>query len=187
MRPKFVLAVLVLAVVTLGLFVIVKGLGTRQPGPVLSADATNAEPVTAATNHVEPPMTNIVATTPAEDSQARIEKEQEALNEALLAGPEDPNSLTTVAGRLVSPDAEVRRAAVTTAVHLGDTNIIPYLTAALATTEDPHEKAAILDALEYLKLPRGDEAQSDAMNTNPVPSVTPRPGVRPRPAPTGAK
>lgn len=189
-----VLVVLLVAVGVLGVFVALKGLqgggdsgSSGQPVALPPVAAAGPERVTA-TNQAEPTMTNIVATSPAEDREARVEQDLEALREALAAGPEDPGSLTAVAARLVSPEAEVRKEAVTTAIHLGNTNVLPYLAIALQTVEDPHEKAAIMDAIELLKLLTEQGVPADAIRTNAaMPSVTPSPAIQPRTKPAGGK
>ncbi len=211
MRPKFVLAVMLLAVGVLGMLVVLKrGQGSHSKAPDTNLPADSAPPEVAASpetgtapvttgsdNRVEPvinqvadnqarppatndgPMiqpslvvTNIVATTPEEDRRAAIEKDMNLLNEALLDGGSDPKLVGAVREELFHPDAEVRKTAVETLMHLSDREAIPKLQEALAKTEDAREKVAIMDAIEYLQTPDGDSQLSTA------PSMT-------EPAPTG--
>jgi len=130
-----------------------------QMGPFLSHVA-NRQVKPSATNSLivqpTPVLTSIVATTPEEDRRAAIEKEMDKLNEALLDGGSDPKLVEAVRERLLNPDAEVRKAAVETIMHLNDRASIPNLNAALAKAEDPREKVGIMDAIEYLQIPDGN-------------------------------
>lgn len=210
MRPKFVLAVMLLAVAVLGMLVVLKR-GQGGPGkaadtamPVDSAHVETAAPpetgaapaVTGPDNQVEPlvshvadsqakppatndgPMvqpslvlTNIVATTPEEDRRAAIEKDMNLLNDALLDGGSDPKLVGAVREELFHSDAEVRKTALETIMHLSDREAIPKLNEALAKAEDPREKVAIMDAIEYLQTPDGDPQFTTAPPmTEPAPT-----------------
>lgn len=103
--------------------------------------------------------TSIIATTPAEERAALRDKDLEAISDALLSTEENGNAVSAVASRLENADAEVRAAAREAAVHLGDTNIIPYLTVALERISDPREKVELLDAIQFLQLPEGSDVQ----------------------------
>ena len=211
MRPKFVLAVMLLAVAVLGMLVVLKrgqGGHGKVPDAAVPVDSarveTAAPPETGAApaatgpdNQVEPlvvshvadsqakppatndgPMvqpslvlTNIVATTPEEDRRAAIEKDMNLLNEALLDGGSDPKLVGAVREELFHSDAEVRKTAVETIMHLSDREAIPKLNEALAKTEDPREKVAIMDAIEYLQTPDGDPQFTTAPPmTEPAPT-----------------
>ena len=176
---------LLLAAAVLGCFVVIKAItgGSASGTPIVarSAHETNVEPTVV----TQPPITNLVATTPAEDREARVEKDLDALRDALAGTPGNPESLVTIADRLLSPDAQVRKSAVVTASHLGDTNILPYLTGVLPNIEDPREKADIMDAIDYLKLLMSGEAtQTNMLDlTNSGPSTGLQPGSRPLPRP----
>ena len=86
-----------------------------------------------------------------------------------------PRAMLEVASRLENSDAEVRTAARESAVHLGDTNIIPYLNSALNNLKDPREKVAIMDAIAYLQIPSAAETARDPAlesiltNSAPIP------------------
>jgi len=185
MRPKIVVLMFLLAAAVLGCFVVIKAItgGSAGGSPIGAGSAreSNVEPAVV----IQPPITNLIATTPTEDREARIEKDLDALREALGGTAGNPESLVIIADRLLSPDAQVRKAAVVTASHLGDTNILPYLTGILPNIEDPHEKADIMDAIDYLKLLMiGEATQTNMLDpTNPAPSTASQPGSRPRPRP----
>jgi hypothetical protein len=166
MRPKTIVLVLALGVVMLGCLVALKAvLGGARPSEPPPMQETN--PVPAAAENNLPPITNIVATTPKQDEAAQMDQDLEALRGVLADEPGNPQSLVTIADRLVSPIAEVRKEAVVTAMHLGDTNILPYLTGILPNIGDAHEKAAVMDAIDYLKLlMKGEEGQTNTANLN---------------------
>ena len=66
-------------------------------------------------------------------------------------------TVAVLASRFENVDPEVRKAAVEAALQLSNTNIIPQLNTALEHLKDPHDKAAILDAIAYLQLPSGNQ------------------------------
>ena len=82
-----------------------------------------------------------------------------------LAMDEDPKSLQIILSELTNRDPEIRQAAVDAAVQFGSRDAIPRLTDAASQTEDAGERAAILEAAEYLKLPSYRETAGD----QPVP------------------
>lgn len=173
MRPKVVLLILLFGAGVLVLAGVLHGLLNRQPAispttasaqsPVESVDAppesTQTGAASAANTGVGSGAASIIATTPAEDRAAQRDKELEAISEALLSAENDLNAVTAIASRLESVHAEVRSAAREAAVHLGDTNVLPYLTAAFERISDPREKVDLMDAIEFLQLPSGADTQ----------------------------
>jgi hypothetical protein len=148
--------------------------GSREKPMVSGVTDGQAQP--SATNNliVQPGSiaTSIVATTPEQDHQAAIEKDMDKLNEALLDGGSDPKLMAAVRERLFHPDAEVRKTAVSTLMHLNDREAIPKLNEALAKTEDPREKVEIMDAIEYLQTPDGDpQFTADTSPAGPPPAA----------------
>ena len=55
--------------------------------------------------------------------------------------------------KITHREPEVRKAARDALVQLGDTNAIPGLEQAVRLVEDPREKLALMEAIDYLKLP----------------------------------
>jgi hypothetical protein len=134
---------------------------------------------TVAANQSEPPVTQVVATTPEQDRQAAIEKVLDKINEALLDGGSDPKLVAGVREQLLHPDPEVRKAATETVMELNDRGAIPKLKEALDRVEDAREKVAILDAIEYLQTPDGDpQFITDTPPPGPPPSITNRQAIR---------
>ena len=70
---------------------------------------------------------------------------------------DDQTSLNTILSELTNPDVEIRQAAVEAAVQFGSRDAIPNLETAQEQVTDPKEKAAIAEAIEFLKLPRLSE------------------------------
>jgi hypothetical protein len=154
------------------------------PGPGAAVRTVAADqskpPVTQ-----EPPVTQVVATTPDQDRQAAIQKELDKINDALLDGGADPKLVEGVREQLLNPEPEVRKAATETVRQLDDRGAIPKLQEALQNVEDVREKAAILDAIEYLQTPEGipqlttdmpPSGQPPSITNRPVPPLQPRAG-----------
>ena len=198
MRPKIVIITLLLGV---GALVLIGVLHEKLGKPLaenpvagsggVPAELTNTPTVELAKPEVspiqpevKPAVTNVIATTTDEDHAAQKEKDLEAISAVLVSG-DDAGGLFAIASRLENVDDEVRTAAREAAVHLGDTNIIPYLNSALEHLKDPREKVAIMDAITYLQLPsasdnsvtNGAEAQPldlNALGVKPARQVKPR-------------
>ena len=70
-----------------------------------------------------------------------------------LAMNDDSASLQSILEELNNRDPQIRQAALEAVVQFGSRDAIPRLQDAASQTEDPHEKAALADAIEFLKLP----------------------------------
>jgi HEAT repeat protein len=66
---------------------------------------------------------------------------------------DDPESLSNILADLTNPEKEVREAAIEAAEQFGSTNAIPILKNLAANDGDPEEKAALLEAANFLSLP----------------------------------
>ena len=198
MRPKVALLVLVTGLGLLALFVVFRGLSSKNvPGPESGAgegagqEAANLNPSNAAPSKSNASKGSVVATTPAEDMAAQKQQDLEAIQNAFITGSSDPKTIATIGDRLFSPDAEVRAAARTAATHLDDTNMLPYLNTALEQTQDPREKVALLDAVEYLNLAAATELSTTngmsprALSELPVNQVQRTNSLRKRPPGAG--
>ncbi len=75
-----------------------------------------------------------------------------------LGMEDDSASLDAILSELNNRDPSIRQAAVEAAVQFGSRDAIPRLTEAAAQTDDPKEKSAIVEAIEFLKLPTLTEA-----------------------------
>jgi HEAT repeats len=70
-----------------------------------------------------------------------------------LARKSDAASLGTLLSEVRNPDQEIRQAALDALSQSGNRNAIPGLQQAAAQTENPGEKQAIQEVIEFLKLP----------------------------------
>jgi HEAT repeat protein len=66
---------------------------------------------------------------------------------------DDRGSLDTILSELGNRDPEIRKAALEATIQFGSRDAIPKLADAVSQTDDPTEKAALTDAIEFLKLP----------------------------------
>jgi HEAT repeats len=176
MRPK-----IVITVVTLGLFIFGTLFAIRQSAdrstrisePKSTASSTTQPGETVAIEKVQPPP-NAAAAPPktktqpeaqpaTEDArQAYVEKRSAELMD--IAMTDDRTNLDTILSELSNRDPEIRKAALEAAIQFGSRDAIPKLSDAISQTDDPNEKAALADAIEFLKLPSLTEirAQSSA-------------------------
>lgn len=193
MRPKIVFFTLLLGVGALVLIGVLHGmLGKPESENPLAgsggapAELTNTPSLELAQPEVKPAATSIIATTSAEDRATQKEKDLEAISDVLISGDSDPRAVFAISSRLENADEEVRTAAREAAVHLGDTNVIPYLASALEHLNDSREKVAIMDAIAYLQLPsESDKPMPDGAEALPVDLNAPGVKVaRPRTADT---
>lgn len=70
-----------------------------------------------------------------------------------LAWFDDPESLAKILAELRSPVAEIREAALNATVSSGSRAAVPYLEKLSAETQDPAQRKAINEAIDYLNLP----------------------------------
>jgi hypothetical protein len=182
MRPK-----IVVIVITLGLFVFGTLFAIRQsadrstknsePQPAIagttplsdSLASAKAQPVaeraTAPTGSGAPTATN--STPSAEEAhQAYVEQRSAELMD--IAMTDERANLDIILSELNNRDPEIRKAALEATIQFGSRDAIPKMADAAAQTDDPKEKAAIADAIEFLKLPSLTEirAQSQGVANN---------------------
>jgi hypothetical protein len=153
MRPKFVVAITSIAVLVLAAMVWLnrpKVTRAKLPAGEMSHQAISSKPNSL---HVEPPVFAPVGTnnpTPKQE-RAAIETKIDRLTQLSLEG--NPASLPEIFSALTYPDKEVREAAIEATTQVGDSNAIPVLKAASELVDDPEEKMAFLDAMEFLSVP----------------------------------
>jgi hypothetical protein len=82
----------------------------------------------------------------------------------------DSASLDTILSELNNRNPGIRKAAVAAAVQFGSRDAIPKLTDAATQTDDSEEKSAILEAINFLKLPTLTEAL--AQKNKPAPDAS---------------
>ena len=77
-----------------------------------------------------------------------------------LAMTDRPGVLMTILSELNNPEVRIRKAAIEASVQFGSRDAIPALREALATADDPVEKAEITRAVDFLELPSQSEMGS---------------------------
>ena len=166
MRPKIVVAILILASGILAVMLLVSHAARHVANDKSAAIASVVQqeanvrpakqsPISApvvVTEHAErpsPPVINpaVEETNPEVYSQQRVAELME------LARNDDSNSLHTICSELTNPDKEIRAGALAAAVQFGDRSVIPYLRELAAQTSDPFERADITKAADQLALP----------------------------------
>jgi hypothetical protein len=152
MRPKVLLTALLIAGALVGF-------------TVWLASALRAPPAPAPTAGKEPArqpadVQDRAAATASPDSQPLKVSEPLRNGDALQAAGSD--SADGILADLKKPGWDIRQAALQRARELDDRSIIPRLREIAARTEDAHEKADILDAIDFLNLPSIDENMAEA-------------------------
>jgi hypothetical protein len=162
MRPKVVILILAIGFGLLGaMFVLKEVMAGHSANASGQAPATqaNAGSPSAATNDqavlVNPAGSSNTAASPEQMRAAAIEKELAAIQELLSEanGDNNPTIISALLEKVVHPEPAVRAAALDALKQLNDTNAVPGLQQAVEHIEDPRGKVAVLDAIDYLKLP----------------------------------
>jgi len=84
---------------------------------------------------------------------AELAKGLDDVRELQAQGAGDPSTVDVLLSYVTHRESEVRKMAVQSLIQLNATNAIPGLEQALGRTEDPHDKIALMEAINYLKLP----------------------------------
>ncbi len=176
MRPKVVILILVAGFGLLGIMVVLKEVMAGHSGNAggqTPATQANVGSQSAATNdqvvQVNPDSSNTAASSE-QMHAAAVAKElnqiQELQGEA--DGENNPTIISALLDKVANPEAEVRKAALEALRQLNDTNAIPGLQQAEELIKDPRGKVAVLDVIDYLKLPNvTDVPPADTATNNP--------------------
>jgi hypothetical protein len=78
-----------------------------------------------------------------------------------LGTSNDTISLKTILSELNNQEPRIRQAALNASVQFGSPDAIPALRNEMNWAEDPHEKAAIQDAIDFLQLPSVDSVRQE--------------------------
>jgi len=158
MRPKFVFALLLLALLVLGAaFLFKQHWGNAAAPPSVNESVTSAPVVSAAPPSAPAPLPAVPVSTNVltpEQRQTAIDAETDRLQQWSMN--DDPASLSNILADLTNPEKEIRDAAIEAAKQFGSTNAIPALKAAADHTEDLAEKIDLLKAAEFLTVPAMD-------------------------------
>ena len=163
MRPKVVLAVMLLAALALtAAFYVQQRLTPLRPETPTEAEAlpppaAKAELAAASTPARRlmpaPTMSPVMAASPMtpEQEQEYIEGESSRLQS--WSTKDDPASLMAILNDLTNSEKEVRLAAIEAVKQFGSREAIPALKADVAITTDTGEQIALLEAADFLSLP----------------------------------
>jgi hypothetical protein len=193
MRPKVVVAILILGAGLVGLiFLLPKPPGsqatssTPPPATTTSQTASSAPaavPVAtvagnpAAATASNPPPAVAATTANTNDAEAHekyVEKKIEELDAWSMNS--DVKSRDAILSELKNnPDKTIRKAALEAAIQFNDRSVVPFMKEIAAQTQDPDEKAAILEAIDYINLP----SLTEYMKQNPRPANAPAPAPKP--------
>ena len=182
MRPKVVVAILLLAAGLLGVIVLVskalrpQSTTSADSGKVSLAATVSNQPVEAPASNPPPvvsvapvAVTNEAPAAGTNDAAAHaqyVSRRIEELN--ALAMNNDVQSRDTILSELKkNPDKEIRAAALEAAIQYDDRSVVPPMQEIAAQTEDPDEKAAILEAIDYINLPSLTEFMAAHPNSTP--------------------
>jgi hypothetical protein len=173
MRPKILVSIFLLACLFLGLFLFIRKEGSL---PNAKAEAVNEQsqenssakptkPSKMAATGAAHAINNksqsaertasINETTAEAEHDAYVEKRSEELMELSMA--DDSESLNTILSELTNRDPQIRKAALEACIQFGSRDAIPKLSDAVLQTDDAKEKAAIVEAIDFLKLPSATE------------------------------
>ncbi len=167
-RSKYTFAALLLGGFLAGWVVLFRQ-GGGQPGKspaASSGSGGNLEPVEARASDRggraamgATDSTNLAAEPKHEQTEGPGEARQRGYVERRVAElmelsfRDDPVSIDTILSELTNRDPRIRKAALDATLQARSRDAIPRLMEAAEQTDDPHEKAAIADAIEFLKLP----------------------------------
>lgn len=116
--------------------------GDTAPGPAVASQAGSNNPA-------------VVEQMRAAD----VVRELDQVRELQATGAGDEKVVALLVARVSHTEPQVREAAIAALVQLNDTNAIPGLEQALGLTQDTRDKAALQQAIEYLKLPSSVPAE----------------------------
>lgn len=173
MRPKIVLLTLLVAFAVIGAVAMLKGSNQKAANQDAAAQDSNAVSVAAAPVAKPQTASSDAPAVPSLDSSDEtraivISKELDEIHElvAQADGSNNPGIIATLAAKLANPERQVRDAALDGLKQLNDTNAIPGLKQAADNVKDPREKVAIMDVIDFIKMPGITE--NLPINTNDV-------------------
>ena len=186
MRPKIIIIVVTLGLIVFGTLFAIRQSANRstrnsEPQPTAStttqpSDALASAKAQSVTERAAAPSGSGTpsaanSTTAAEDAhQAFVEKRTAELMD--IAMTDDRANLDIILSELNNRDPEIRKAALEAAIQFGSRDAIPKLADAVSQTDDPNEKAALTDAIEFLKLPSLTEIHAQS-SSQPVANSAP--------------
>jgi hypothetical protein len=159
MRPKFVLALILLVALVLSAAFLLKQHLRSVSAPPAGAEIATPVPVTASNTVTSvassavfiPPAPTVTNTLTPEQRQTAIEAETDRLQQWSMN--DDPASLSNILADLTNSEKEIREAAIEATKQFGSSDAIPTLKQVAADTSDTGEQIALLEAADFLSLP----------------------------------
>jgi len=182
MRPKVVVVILLLAAGLLGVIALMskalhpQSTTSADSGKVSLAATVSNQPVEAPASNPPPvvsvapvAVTNEAPAAGINDAAAHAQYVSQQIKELdALAMNNDVQSRDTILSELKNnPDKQIRAAALEAAIQFDDRSVVPPMQEIAAQTEDPDEKAAILEAIDYINLPSLSEYLAAHPNSAP--------------------
>jgi hypothetical protein len=166
MRFKVIVPVLALGLLILGgLLALRSGRAQLDEQPITSAQPTltnAAETLVRSTDGelIAPPLNanpTATETSPVAEISPAVNHEKYVFRRVAelqdLSAENDTNSLATILSELTNRDPEIRKAALNASIQFGSRDAIPVLLDVASQTADEAEKAELIEAADYLKLP----------------------------------
>lgn len=163
MRPKVVIAILLAACSVLGIAAwLAKG---SRPQPAVSqmeSPTVNSNPVPvtptakpATAGFIAPAVaTNVgTASMPALQDEREEFISRRSAELIKLAMQDSPEAHQQIVDELRNPDQEIRTAALEAMEQADDRSVVPQMQQIADQTDDPSEKQAILDTIDFINLP----------------------------------
>jgi len=177
MRPKAVILILGIGVGLIAVVVLLKGVTGGRPNKetqvVSTGEPTNQAPPAAINDQVVQdvqvnPNSSNTAAIAEQLRAAEVENEVDQIQDwqGEADGTNNPSIITALLDKMSNSEAEVRKAALEALKQLNDTNAVPGLEQAAENIKDPREKVAMLDAIDYIKLPSATENVPPELATN---------------------
>jgi hypothetical protein len=174
MRPKVVILILTAAFGILGIVALFKGLAARNVSTGGGQQETTAQTpgsTNSAVDNGQMPAgsgSNQAVVMSDEMREAIINREIDRIHDlqAQVDGTNNQMIINALIDQLSQSEAPVRKAALEALKELDDTNAVPGLQRAIANTPDPREKVAMMDAIDYLKMPNINDNIPPELVTN---------------------
>jgi len=158
MRAKVVIAIAGLGILVFGaLYALHQNEGRTtnisNPPPGKTATAAKVEPIEDPVAQAGNAIKSETQAPPSSEGGHNAYVEQRSSQLMDLAMNDDRASLDSILSELTNRDPEIRKAALEATIQFGSRDAIPKLADAASQTDDPNEKTALNDAIEFLKLP----------------------------------
>lgn len=161
MRPKVVLAILLMVASVLAVAVMLSKVFRPQPAVAPAQVAITHSNFSSVTLGPEPAVeitpAPITITNRDTNAIARLDHEEYVRNryEELmdLARQDSPAATQQIVDELKNPDKAIRRAALDALEQANDRSVIPQMQQIADQTDDPDDKQAIQDAIDFINLP----------------------------------